>query len=52
MMCGLPGAGKTYWVNKHAVGNPEKRYNILGTNNIIDKMKVNQSISNKNASIP
>ena len=39
-MCGLPGAGKTYWVGKHAAGNPEKRYNVLGTNNIIDKMKV------------
>ena len=40
MMCGLPGAGKTYWAGKHAAGNPEKKFNILGTNNIIDKMKV------------
>ncbi len=40
MMCGLPGAGKTYWVGKHVAGHPEKRYNVLGTNNIIDKMKV------------
>ena len=40
MMCGLPGCGKTYWATKHAQGNPEKKYTVLGTNNIIDKMKV------------
>lgn len=40
MMCGLPGAGKTVWATKHGLENPEKKYNILGTNNIIDKMKV------------
>ncbi|XP_005092857.1 heterogeneous nuclear ribonucleoprotein U-like protein 1 [Aplysia californica] len=40
MMVGLPGAGKTYWCNKYIEENPEKRFNLLGTNNIIDKMKV------------
>lgn len=40
MMCGLPGAGKTYWANKKMVECPDKKYNVLGTNNIIDKMKV------------
>lgn len=40
MMCGLPGAGKTYWANNHHAENPEKLLNILGTNNLIDKMKV------------
>ncbi|XP_064600280.1 heterogeneous nuclear ribonucleoprotein U-like protein 1 isoform X2 [Liolophura sinensis] len=40
MMVGLPGAGKTYWAQKHSAANPEKRFNVLGTNNIIDKMKV------------
>ncbi|KAK3925467.1 Heterogeneous nuclear ribonucleoprotein U-like protein 1 [Frankliniella fusca] len=40
MMCGLPGCGKTVWALKHAAENPEKMYNILGTNNLIDKMKV------------
>lgn len=41
MMVGLPGAGKTVWAEKHAKSNPEKKFNVLGTNNIIDKMKVN-----------
>lgn len=40
MMVGLPGAGKTTWAEKHAVENAEKKYFVLGTNNIIDKMKV------------
>ncbi|CAE1331790.1 HNRNPUL1 [Acanthosepion pharaonis] len=40
MMVGLPGAGKTVWAEKHAKANPEKKFNVLGTNNIIDKMKV------------
>ncbi|XP_037533652.1 heterogeneous nuclear ribonucleoprotein U-like protein 1 [Nematolebias whitei] len=40
MMVGLPACGKTTWAMKHAVENPEKKYNILGTNAIMDKMKV------------
>lgn len=40
MMIGLPGSGKTYWADKYGAANAEKKYNILGTNNIIDKMKV------------
>ena len=40
MMCGLPGCGKTTWSLKHAVENADKKFNVLGTNNIIDKMKV------------
>ncbi|KAM3615318.1 uncharacterized protein V6R79_000114 [Siganus canaliculatus] len=40
MMVGLPACGKTTWAVKHAETNPEKKYNILGTNAIMDKMKV------------
>ncbi|XP_034024481.1 heterogeneous nuclear ribonucleoprotein U-like protein 1 isoform X2 [Thalassophryne amazonica] len=40
LMVGLPACGKTTWAQKHAVNNPEKKYNILGTNAIMDKMKV------------
>ncbi|XP_033215687.1 heterogeneous nuclear ribonucleoprotein U-like protein 2 isoform X2 [Belonocnema kinseyi] len=40
MLCGLPGAGKTTWAIKYAAEHPEKMYNILGTNTLIEKMKV------------
>ncbi|XP_078215899.1 heterogeneous nuclear ribonucleoprotein U-like protein 1 isoform X3 [Callithrix jacchus] len=40
MMVGLPAAGKTTWAIKHAASNPSKKYNILGTNAIMDKMRV------------
>ena len=40
MMCGLPGCGKTTWANEHSSKNPDKLYNIIGTNALIDKMKV------------
>lgn len=40
MMVGLPACGKTTWAVKYAETNPEKKYNILGTNAIMDKMKV------------
>ncbi|XP_037091309.1 heterogeneous nuclear ribonucleoprotein U-like protein 1, partial [Pollicipes pollicipes] len=40
MMVGLPGAGKTTWANKYTEDNPEMKINILGTNCLIDKMKV------------
>ena len=40
MMVGLSGAGKTMWAMKYANDHPEKKYYILGTNLIMDKMKV------------
>merc|ERR1719370_221686 len=41
MMIGLPAAGKTTWVNNFCQENAFQKYNVLGTNNLIDKMKVN-----------
>ncbi|CAF3776443.1 unnamed protein product [Rotaria sordida] len=41
MMVGLPGAGKSYWVEQHCRINRDKKYIILSTNNIIYKMKNN-----------
>jgi len=40
MMVGLPGCGKTYWAMKHMESNPRKNYCLLGTNTVIDQMKV------------
>ena len=40
MIVGLPGAGKTTWGISHQKNNPEKRFNIIGTDTLIDKMKV------------
>ncbi|KAG8184443.1 hypothetical protein JTE90_026361 [Oedothorax gibbosus] len=40
MMCGLPGAGKSVWAADYSLQHPQKKFNVLGTNNIIDKMKV------------
>jgi heterogeneous nuclear ribonucleoprotein U-like protein 1 len=40
MMVGVPASGKTLWAEKHAVENKQKFYTVLGTNNLIDKMKV------------
>jgi heterogeneous nuclear ribonucleoprotein U-like protein 1 len=40
MMVGLPAAGKTTWAEKLKASESEKMYYILGTNLIIDKMRV------------
>ena len=40
VMVGLPGAGKTTWTADYVKKNPDKKYNILGTNTLIDQMKV------------
>lgn len=50
MMCGLPGAGKTTWANKYSAENPDRKFNILGTNAFLDKMKVNGLPRRKNYS--
>lgn len=40
LLIGLPGAGKSHWAVRTQRELPEKRYYVLGTNNIIDRMKV------------
>ncbi|EDV19621.1 uncharacterized protein TRIADDRAFT_61890 [Trichoplax adhaerens] len=40
MMIGLPGAGKTTWAEKHSKDNPDKRFYVLGTNLIMERMRV------------
>merc|ERR1711865_1088430 len=40
MLCGLPACGKTYWAQKHMEANPTKSFVLLGTNAVIDQMKV------------
>ncbi|KAL3877155.1 hypothetical protein ACJMK2_034903 [Sinanodonta woodiana] len=40
MIIGLPGAGKTTWGKTMERDHPDKRYNIIGTDTLIDKMKV------------
>lgn len=45
-MVGLPGSGKTYWAKNHCDTNLDKRYNILSTGALFDKMKVSKIHSN------
>ena len=40
MMVGLPGCGKTTWVEKHVKENPEKHYNVISTQEMFKKMTV------------
>ena len=42
MMIGLPGSGKTSWVEKHVAAHPEKRYNVIGASVLQERMKVNK----------
>jgi len=40
MIVGLPGCGKTTWGQTMMKQYPYKRYNIVGTDTLIDKMRV------------
>ena len=40
MLIGLPASGKTTWANKHVAENPLKRYNVIGTSVLLERMKV------------
>ena len=43
MMIGLPGSGKTTWVEKHVAENLEKQYNVISTTTMIAKMTVSRA---------
>jgi heterogeneous nuclear ribonucleoprotein U-like protein 1 len=51
MMIGLPGSGKSNWATKHAAENPEKRYTLLGTKYLLERMKI-QGVARKPGSGP
>ncbi|CAG0918021.1 unnamed protein product [Notodromas monacha] len=40
MMVGLPSCGKTTWANKYSSEHPDKKFNVLSTNFLLDRMKV------------
>lgn len=40
MMIGLPGAGKSHWAIQHAKKHPEKRYTMLGTKYLLERMRI------------
>jgi heterogeneous nuclear ribonucleoprotein U-like protein 1 len=40
MMIGLPGAGKSHWALERAKEFPEKRYTLLGTKYLLERMKI------------
>lgn len=48
MMVGLPASGKSFWCEKYAEQNKDKKYHILGTNIIIDRMKVSNLTRRRN----
>jgi heterogeneous nuclear ribonucleoprotein U-like protein 1 len=41
MTIGLPGAGKSHWALQRAKEFPEKRYTLLGTKYLLEKMRIN-----------
>ncbi len=40
MMVGLSGSGKTTWAKKYCKENPKKHFVIMGTNQLMEEMKV------------
>uniref|UniRef100_A0A2M4A3T1 Putative scaffold/matrix specific factor hnrnp-u/saf-a n=1 Tax=Anopheles triannulatus TaxID=58253 RepID=A0A2M4A3T1_9DIPT len=40
VMIGLPGSGKTHWVDKYLAENSETPYTVLSVNSLLENMKV------------
>lgn len=52
LLIGLPAAGKTHWAVNHSKENVDKHYNLLGIQNLLDKMTVSVSgVSSQNGQI-
>lgn len=51
MMIGLPGAGKSHWALEKSAANPEKRYTLLGSKHLLERMKI-QGVARKPGSGP
>lgn len=45
LLIGLPAAGKTHWAVNHSKQNVDKHYNLLGIQNLLDKMTVSTWIA-------
>ena len=46
MMIGLPASGKTEWVKKHIQENSDKKYNIIGNSQLLERMTVSRIFEN------
>lgn len=44
LLIGLPAAGKTHWAVNHSKQNVDKHYNLLGIQNLLDKMTVSACV--------
>lgn len=51
MMIGLPGAGKSHWALEKSATNPDKRYTLLGSKHLLERMKI-QGVARKPGSGP
>lgn len=51
MLIGLPGAGKSHWALEKSQQNPEKRFTLLGTKHLLERMKI-QGVPRKPGSGP
>jgi len=40
LLIGLPASGKTTWANKYREENPDKRFYVIGTSALVERMKV------------
>ena len=45
MLVGLPAIGKTTWARNYASENADKRFNVIGVDHIIERMRVSGSLN-------